>query len=299
MRFLKEPTATERRTLVWAGVLLSGAGAAGVALARAGYGLPPVWAIIVLGMVATIAERQSVALTDRTTMSVSSLPLVFSAVVFGPLGGFAVGVLSNTWDIKTSRLKWAVYTPVRGLTAAAAGLAVVQAVPHASGFGQYLLASLIASLANLLSDGFFNAATAAIRRVSVAEVLRAVGSLCVLTVPLYVPLVALFVYGYHAYSLRVVLVFFVPALAAQRLLHLYQEERVASRRLATANARLRSANLSFATALVATLDARDRYTAGHSAAVATYARDIAARMGLSESEQELAHLCGLVHDVGK
>jgi putative nucleotidyltransferase with HDIG domain len=51
--------------------------------------------------------------------------------------------------------------------------------------------------------------------------------------------------------------------------------------------------------LVATLDARDRYTAGHSAAVAIYARDIAARMGLSREEQQLAHLCGLVHDMGK
>src|SRR5207247_2122250 len=59
------------------------------------------------------------------------------------------------------------------------------------------------------------------------------------------------------------------------------------------------ANLSFATALVATLDARDRYTAGHSAAVAIYSRDIAARMGLSTDEQQLVHLCGLVHDIGK
>jgi putative nucleotidyltransferase with HDIG domain len=44
---------------------------------------------------------------------------------------------------------------------------------------------------------------------------------------------------------------------------------------------------------------RDRYTAGHSAAVAIYSRDIAARMGLSAEEQQLAHLCGLVHDIGK
>jgi putative nucleotidyltransferase with HDIG domain len=50
---------------------------------------------------------------------------------------------------------------------------------------------------------------------------------------------------------------------------------------------------------VATLDARDRYTAGHSAAVAIYARDIAQRLGLSEEDQQLAHQCGLVHDIGK
>ena len=65
------------------------------------------------------------------------------------------------------------------------------------------------------------------------------------------------------------------------------------------NERLERANLSFASALVATLDARDRYTAGHSAAVAIYSRDIAERMGLSDAQQQLAHLCGLVHDIGK
>ena len=63
--------------------------------------------------------------------------------------------------------------------------------------------------------------------------------------------------------------------------------------------RLEMANISFAAALVATLDARDRYTAGHSAAVAVYSRDIAARMGLTEEEQQQIHLAGLVHDIGK
>ena len=40
-------------------------------------------------------------------------------------------------------------------------------------------------------------------------------------------------------------------------------------------------------------------TPGHSAAVAIYARDIAERLGLNEREQQLVHLCGLVHDIGK
>jgi putative nucleotidyltransferase with HDIG domain len=62
---------------------------------------------------------------------------------------------------------------------------------------------------------------------------------------------------------------------------------------------LERANLSFAAGLVAALDARDRYTAGHSAAVAIYSRDIASQLGLPESEQKRAHLCGLVHDIGK
>src|SRR5207247_5180745 len=93
--------------------------------------------------------------------------------------------------------------------------------------------------------------------------------------------------------------FAVPAFAAQRRRLLYRKQRQDTEALGVANARLERANLSFATALVASLDARDRCTAGHSAAVAIYARDIAKRMALPEREQELVHLCGLVHDVGK
>jgi putative nucleotidyltransferase with HDIG domain len=90
-----------------------------------------------------------------------------------------------------------------------------------------------------------------------------------------------------------------PTLAAQRLYALYYEQRQLTKDVLSINERLARANLSFATALVATLDARDQYTAGHSAAVAVYARDIASRMELSEGQQQLAHLCGLVHDIGK
>lgn len=52
-------------------------------------------------------------------------------------------------------------------------------------------------------------------------------------------------------------------------------------------------------ALLRTLDLRDRMTARHSAAVARYSRDIAVEAGLSADEQELAHTAGLLHDIGK
>jgi putative nucleotidyltransferase with HDIG domain len=233
-----------------------------------------------------------VAVTERTNQSVSFLPLVFAATVLGPLGGFAVGALSTALDLRESPLRWSVYTPIRALTAATAGLAAWTLVPDPGGFAKCLLASLVASVADLTAEAALVGMTAWVRRGNVAEVLRSLSSTSLLTVPFYVPILALFVYGYHRYSLPLVLVFFIPALAAQRLLLLYQQEKVVSRDLAAANERLQRASLSFATALVATLDARDQYTAGHSAAVAIYARDIAERM-------ELIHLCGLVHDIGK
>ena len=52
-------------------------------------------------------------------------------------------------------------------------------------------------------------------------------------------------------------------------------------------------------ALLRTVDLRDRVTARHSAAVARYSREIAAHAGLSDEEQEMVHTAGLLHDIGK
>ncbi len=285
--------------MVWAAILIAGTASVGLALWSDGYRLPPFWAVVVLGGVAAVAERQGVAVSDRTTMSVSFLPLVFAAIAFGPLGGLTVGAISNVWDLRESRLKWAVYTPIRALTATTAGAAAWMFKSHPSGLGAYLLVCLIASLADLVADGLLLGATAVIRGLNVGKELLQVASVSLLTVPLYVPVLALLVYTYDAYSLSVALILFVPTLAAQRLLHLYEQEKEATRHLAMANSRLLTANARFATGLVAMLEESDPYTAGHSLAVATYSRDIAERMGLSGDDVELVHLCALVHDIGK
>ena len=62
---------------------------------------------------------------------------------------------------------------------------------------------------------------------------------------------------------------------------------------------LARANLQFAAAMVRALDARDAYTAGHSAAVAVYTRDIAREVGHDAETVRQAHLAGLLHDIGK
>lgn len=52
-------------------------------------------------------------------------------------------------------------------------------------------------------------------------------------------------------------------------------------------------------ALAYTIDAKDRYTSGHSQRVADYSLAIAKRMGKSEEEQKIIYYAGLLHDVGK
>ncbi len=53
------------------------------------------------------------------------------------------------------------------------------------------------------------------------------------------------------------------------------------------------------TALSEAVDAKDRYTSGHSKRVAEYSKMIAARMGKSKKEQEEIYRAGLLHDIGK
>ncbi|MEC9374101.1 MAG: HD-GYP domain-containing protein [Planctomycetota bacterium] len=52
-------------------------------------------------------------------------------------------------------------------------------------------------------------------------------------------------------------------------------------------------------ALTAAIDAKDRYTRGHSERVALMASRLAAAMGMDEDTVKRVHICGLVHDVGK
>ena len=52
-------------------------------------------------------------------------------------------------------------------------------------------------------------------------------------------------------------------------------------------------------ALAASVDAKDRYTHGHSSRVAAYSREIAKRAGYNQEEQDTIYMMGLLHDVGK
>lgn len=52
-------------------------------------------------------------------------------------------------------------------------------------------------------------------------------------------------------------------------------------------------------ALSSAVEAKDRYTNGHSVRVARYAREIAKRLGWNEEQQRNVYYTGLLHDVGK
>ena len=273
----------------------------------AGQHLGNAYAVGALVVLAIFAERQSIRLTPKgpqgegIEVSVASLVFIFAAVVFGPLSAMLVGTAGLLVDFRRPYTRWVIWTSGRGIVAGLAGLAALAVGPgKGSAFWVFFAAAAVASIVEAGLDLFLSSLTPVIRGTGTfKDLVRAFGPLLVASVPLNAPVIAVLAYAYSEVSPWSALFFVIPAFAAQRLFLLYRGQRETSAELTVANERLVSANLSFATALVATLDARDRYTAGHSAAVAVYARDIASRMGISESESALAHLCGLVHDIGK
>jgi putative nucleotidyltransferase with HDIG domain len=260
------------------------------------------WTIAALVLVNAVAERSAVWITRTTQLSISLLPTLFAAVLFGPLAAGLVNAASMLGDPelfarsdpdRAPRLKLASYASSKFITGAAAGLVAYHFTALSTGaFGVLFVATLAAAFTAELLDMLFAAVTARIRGRSIVGLLRTLSPLLLTSVPLYAPTVAVLALAYTNVSPWTLPLFFIPALAAQRLFGMYQHQR----QLALD---LKRANMSFAEALVATLEKSDQYTAGHSKAVAIYSRDIAERMGLPAEVQERAYLCGLVHDIGK
>jgi putative nucleotidyltransferase with HDIG domain len=277
--------------------------AIGTAIALVGTGVPvgPPAAVVSLAAIAAITEwRGRIELRGHLTVSISMFPAVFAAALFGPIAGmcvFSASALGCNVP-PAGRLAYIFNRAVIGALAGGAALGVASL--FSTGPGEVVAAATIAALVAELADAAFTSLTYALRghgswTVVARDLIPVIGS----STLFYSPVVAILVLAYRDVSPWTLPLFFAPALAAQRWFLLYQEERRLASDLGDANAQLQAANLSFAKGLIATLDARDQYTAGHSAAVAIYARDIAERMRLTPEQINLAHLCGLVHDIGK
>jgi putative nucleotidyltransferase with HDIG domain len=287
-RQLASPVAVWVASLAFLAVLTA------VALVLTGHTLGSPWVVAGLATVAALAERGRVRLTRYLEESISLLPTLFAAIVFGPLAAMLVAAASMIGAFGPPYLKWATYTCTRALTGAATGLAAGWAADlKTNHIASVVIATTVGTLVSQTLDASFAALTLRVRKTgNPAELLRTHLPLVFLAVPFYAPIVAVLAFAYKDVSPWTLPLFFVPALAAQRLFGLYQQARNQAQSL-------ERANNAFITALVAFVELQDPHTAGHSAAVAIYARDIAERMGLPEEQQQLAHWCGLVHDIGK
>jgi putative nucleotidyltransferase with HDIG domain len=284
---------------------------AGVAVGWAAYGLGPWKVLVVLAVAAWIAEGRAmpVSATRKLELSVVFIPIVMAAVLFGPASGGLVGLAGMLADRRGPIERFAIYAASRtlgGVMAGAVAVWVGDAVGRTT-LLDVLAATLAAGLAFVAVDLLSTTIVASLRGLmSPREVWYHVRTAELLTMALYTPLTALYAYAYDGSGAQVLAFIAIPLLAARLSYSLYarQNQLIAeltdsNTSLEDANRRLRRVNLSFAASMVRALDARDAYTAGHSAAVAVYSRDIARELSMPDHEIDLVHLTGLVHDIGK
>jgi putative nucleotidyltransferase with HDIG domain len=106
-------------------------------------------------------------------------------------------------------------------------------------------------------------------------------------------------FTYHEVGLAAIALFGVVLFTFQYLLGQLLLSQRRAEDLERRTRQLVSFQVGMLSALMKTLDLRDEMTARHSASVARYARAIAKEAGMSQSEQELVHIAGLMHDIGK
>jgi putative nucleotidyltransferase with HDIG domain len=264
--------------------------------------------LLVLAAAAWIAESRGMPL-NSIELSVSFIPIVLAAVVFGPAAGGLVGLAGMLGDRRGPIERFSIYASTRAIAGVVGGAAAL-AVEHTIGRAtllEVLAATLVAGIGYVTIDLLSTMVVGHMRgHVSPRQVWQQLRAAEAMTMALYTPLTALYAFAYGVAGAWVMAFIAIPLLAAHLSYSLYARQSQLIDQLTTTNARLgdanqhlRRVNLSFAAAMVRALDARDAWTAGHSAAVAVYSRDIAREMGMVEHEIEMVHLTGLVHDIGK
>ena len=268
------------------------------------------WELPLLGILAALSIVSDLIAIEtrenRLFVSASLMTIVISAVLLGGAPAAAIGVVTilagwvkNRYpghDLLANLVTYAWFPLVAGL----AFDAVVDGGSVELGSGVYYLlifalfaGALVTDFAMIAGYGCYverSSFASKIRRgllpVLPSEVASA--SLCVGVAFAYVQV------GIEAVALLSVLILSFQYLVGALLVSQDRAEEleVRARQLAGFQVALLSA-------LLRTLDLRDRMTARHSAAVARYSREIAAHCGMSPEQQELVHSAGLLHDIGK
>src|SRR4029077_9295248 len=207
---------------------------------------PVVAGVAALATAALLAELQSVRLSSHAELSVATLPIVLAAVLYGPLAAICVSAASLLPTLRPPYARWLTWTSTRALAAASAGVTAHLIDPSKShAFATVVAAVVAATVAEHVANLGLGCVLGRLRGLNLRE-LAGLASPVFVAVPLYVPVTAMLVFSYRVVSPWSVALFLFPALVAQKLFLLYQEQRQTSRQLASAMASKERANLSFA-----------------------------------------------------
>lgn len=268
----------------------------------------PLFALIFV--LISVSERMIVRIGNRT-LSAAFIPTVLAMSLLGPAPATAIGTVVAVMDALIRRISFKAALNLVSSYASfyIAGALLVRAIvgdvhdPHVlSGFGDETFGLVVFGVflaTNVLNFALVGSYYQLFEGRPLVRQLRdlfmpllpgqvaAAGLAAVLAV-VYTRL------GYAALLGLVVVLGIFQYLAVALLRSEDRAEQLEARSI-----RLASLQLGVLVTLVETLALRDRVTARHAAAVARYARTLAREVDCDESEQDLAHTAGLLHDIGK
>jgi putative nucleotidyltransferase with HDIG domain len=283
---------------------------AGALLAAAVLAPDTDWNLPLLGLLLVLSVVSDIRVVDTATRNVgisgSLLAIVTAVALLGTTAGVLIGVVTilGSWlfkryadqDLLVNLLVYASFPLLSGL-AFHLGVDQLELTPEDVSFYLLVLGLFVVALTiNFLSIALYSVYLDGSKllphlRRSVVPVLPSELAAGLLTLAVTL--------AYENLGLAAVVLFAIVLLIFQYLVGelLLSQER--SDELEVRAKQLAGFQVALLSALLRTLDLRDRMTARHSAAVARYSRELAARAGLSAEDQELAHSSGLLHDIGK
>ena len=262
--------------------------------------------IILLSTLALVAAEMAVEFSPRMVITVLNLPVML-AIIFSGIGGACiVASIGAAWMAR----KWPVIAILFNMSAGII-YSVVSAVlfiylkdilnisitnVNFGLLGLFIITGLTISLVNMSIFTIFGRVKyhQNLKNLWIHNFLPALPSQLIL---LGIGLVILAIYikaGLIAAAL-----FFVPIFAGQHVFKLLLQQKELLAEQTKLSQELMDMNIGLAGALIMLLDSKDHYTASHSAGVAMYCRDMASMMGMSDDQQRIAHMAGLLHDLGK
>ncbi|NLE74410.1 MAG: HD-GYP domain-containing protein [Actinobacteria bacterium] len=262
------------------------------------------WGVVAAGLVfvaaGVFADHFRVRLGKGIEVSASFLPDFLAVTILGPLAGAVVsGVAVVSYWQKGQLLRNLTIVGVFVLSGGTCGLIYFllgsQFVPPGeaiSGLG-LAVGGIVAGIAYQLVNFMLFVPIAWLRRslrpvAYFKEALQPFLLFHIFFLILSLGLVYSFQYsGPFGFAL-----FFLPVFGLIYAFRVYSREMELAKRL-------ERFSLQMAASMITALDLKDNYTAQHSASVAQYSFDIACELSLSKRQCNLAHLAGLLHDLGK
>ena len=262
---------------------------------------------IVLLVVVIIAEELTVEFSPGIFISVGSLPILLAAIFVHPLAASLIAMFAAFFASRKLSISSIIFNSVNYILSAASASMAVFYLTHLWGNStnngvtvDLLITATLASFVFLLVDFSFGSIFVFLRNGLAFK--KTWGSNFLHALPsqaIFVGISLIVVAVYAIAGTTAAVLFLIPIFASQHVYKLLVQQKELLAEQTKLSQDLMDMNIGLAGALIMLLDSKDHYTASHSAGVAMYCRDMARVMGMSEDEQRIAHMSGLLHDLGK